>query len=139
VLGTIGSSVPSGWSHAPTDHVAWNDDLSMVDAWAGIMHFYLGMAYVAGEPGHATFQSGVCPGSGRCGSGSVDTVSMTIDGVPGGILPVAVPGPVVGASLPGLILAGGLLGWWRRRIRSVCVSSHPCAADGSRRPCCRLS
>ena len=124
VLGTIGSSVPPGWSHAPTDHVAWNDDLSIVDAWAGIQHFYLGMSFNAGSGGSGTFQSGICPGSGRCGGGSVNTVSMTIDGVPGGVLPAAVPGPIVGAGLPGLILAG-LLGWWRRRIRSVCVSAHP--------------
>jgi len=49
----------------------------------------------------------------EAGTGFIDRIQVTTPAA-------AVPGPIAGAGLPGLIFAGGgLLGWWRRRQKTV--------------------
>jgi hypothetical protein len=50
----------------------------------------------------------------EAGSGFIDRIQVIT------FPTAAVPAPIAGAGLPGVILAsGGLLGWWRRRQRTV--------------------
>jgi hypothetical protein len=50
----------------------------------------------------------------EAGTGFIDRIQVTT------FAAAAVPGPIVGAGLSGLIVAGGgLLGWWRRRPKTV--------------------
>jgi hypothetical protein len=103
------------------ENLSWRNDLSAVSAFAGTgLVASMSVSYDKDGQQTGTYQIGNCGGSGVCGLiTQFNTISMTIDGVPGGVLPAAVPGPIVGAGLPGMVLAGGLLGWWRRRQKKL--------------------
>jgi hypothetical protein len=52
------------------------------------------------------------PNQPEAGTGLLDFIQVTAP-------PAAVPIPNVGAGLPGLVVAFGLLTWWRRRQKSA--------------------
>jgi hypothetical protein len=71
-------------------------------------------------------QGALCEGQVNCHlieeTGKPQDISFVFGLADGSVIvksDVEVPGPIAGAGLPGLILASGLLGWWRCQRQSA--------------------